>query len=107
MMPGNSYEIDTEIRLGVTFYNVAANIPADPDSVALFVEDPSGNVITIDPSTIVRTGVGEYYANYLPPSPGCWKYKWQGYGNTNVIATSPDTPFFVKGSEFAASLNPN
>lgn len=94
----NVYQVETLIQLNVTFYNVALNVPADPTSVALFVEDPSGNVSQIDPLQIVRTGVGTYYCDYLPPSPGRWTYKWQGSG-TSVIATSRDTCFFVKASE--------
>jgi hypothetical protein len=93
----NIYQAYTLIQLNVVFYNVALNQPADPTTVALFVEDPTGVVTPIDPLTIVRTGVGAYYANFLPPSPGEWAYKWQGTGN--VVATSKDRCFLVQASE--------
>ncbi len=93
----NVYQVDTLIQLNVVFYNTALNQPADPQSVSLFVEDPDGNVVEQDPSQIVRTDVGAYYLNFLPPSPGQWTYKWQGKGN--VVATSRDTCFMVAASE--------
>jgi hypothetical protein len=93
----NIYQIDTLLQLNVTFYDVALNLPADPSSVALFVEDPNGVVTEIASNLIVRTGIGTYYSDFLPPMPGRWTYKWQGSGSS-VIATSPDTHFFVKGS---------
>lgn len=97
----NVYQVATLIQLTVTFYDVASNMAADPTTVALFVEDPSGNVTEIASDLIVRTGVGAYYSLFLPSSPGLWTYKWQGSGNT-VIATSPDTRFMVKGSALVA-----
>jgi len=99
----NQYQTRTLIQLSVTFYNVAANVPADPQTVTLWVEDPF-NVVT-QVTNIVRTGVGTYYANFLPTYPGVWKYKWQGIGSTGVIATSPDTSFFVQASDFATELS--
>lgn len=93
----NTYQIETLLRLNVTFYDVAANLPADPTTIALFVEDPDGVVTEIDPLLIVRTGTGAYYSNFLPSGPGEWTYKWQGTGN--VVATSRDKRFLVKASE--------
>lgn len=97
----NVYQIETTIRLSVTFYNVALNLPADPSGVALFVQDPSGNVTQIPSGDIVRTGVGEYYSDFLPSAAGNWTYKWQGSG-TSVVATSRDTEFFVEASGLVA-----
>lgn len=97
----NVYQTETIVRLSVTFYNTAANQPADPSQVALFVQDPNGNVTQIDSGNIVRTGVGLYYSNFLPSSPGEWTYKWQGSG-TSVVATSRDTGFFVQASALVA-----
>lgn len=94
---GNVYEVDTLIQLNVTFYNTQLNLPADPTTVALFVEDPSGNVTQIPSNLITRTGVGTYYSDFMPSGPGEWTYKWQGSG-TSVLATSPDTSFFVRAS---------
>lgn len=93
----STYQVDTLLQLSVVFYNVALNAPADPTSVALFVEDPTGAVTEIDALLIVRTGTGAYYSNFLPPSPGWWTYKWQGTGN--VVATSKDKRFLVQASE--------
>ena len=97
----NIYQVATEVQLNVTFYNVALNLPADPTTVALFIEDPLGNVVEQPSSQIVRTGTGTYYYNFLPPEPGIWVYKWQGSGSS-VIATSRDTRFLVKGSALVA-----
>lgn len=94
---GNVYQTDTLLQLGVTFYNTALNQPADPTTVALFVEGPDGNVTEIASNLIVRTGVGTYYSNFLPSAPGDWSYKWQGSGN--VVATTRDTPFAVQASQ--------
>jgi hypothetical protein len=101
----NQYQVDTLIQLSVIFYNVAANLPADPSAVTLYVEDPTGIVTQIPGSNIVRTGTGTYYSNFMPTGPGLWKYKWQGSG-TSVQATSPDTPFFVRSSDFLPELQP-
>jgi hypothetical protein len=99
----NNYETHTLIALSVIFYNVQMNIPADPTTVSLWVEDPTGVVTQVSSLNIVRTGVGTYYANFMPTSPGLWKYKWEGSG-TSVQATSPDTAFFVRSSDFLAEL---
>ena len=101
----NKYQEQTLIQLSVIFYNVALNVPADPSTTSLFVEDPSGNVTQVAGSNIVRTGTGTYYSNFFPTSPGLWKYKWQGSG-VSVEATSPDTAFFVVASDFHPVLLP-
>jgi hypothetical protein len=100
---GNVYEIDTQIQLGVSFYNTVLNLPADPFTVSLFVEDPSGNVTQIAPNLITRTGTGLYSSLFMPTGPGQWVYKWRGSGPTSVQATTPDMPFFVKASELITS----
>lgn len=97
----NVYQVETLIQLNVTFYNTQLNQPADPSTVALFVEDPSGTVTPIPSNQIVRTGIGTYYSDFLPTSPGTWTYKWQGSG-TSVVATSPDTSFVVRASPLVA-----
>lgn len=96
----NVYQVETLIQLNVVFYNTALNLPADPTAVALFVEDPNANVIPIASNLIVRTGTGAYYYDFLPTIAGEWRYKWQGTGN--VVATSRDTKFYVKGSELVS-----
>lgn len=93
----NVYQVDTVLQIDVTFYDVASNIPADPTTVALFVEDPSGNVTEVPTGQITRSGVGAYSVMFLPPAVGQWKYKWQGTGS--VAATSPDKRFFVQASD--------
>lgn len=98
---GNIYQVDTLVQLNVTFYNTQLNLPADPSIVSLFVEDPTGVVTQIPSNFIVRTGTGTYYSDFLPTGPGQWTYKWQGSG-TSVLATSPDTSFFVRASELIA-----
>ena len=93
----NVYQVDTTIQLNVVFYNTALNVPADPTSVALFIESPAGIVSQIPSTLISRSGTGAYFSEFLPTSPGLWIYKWQGTGN--VMASSRDTRFLVKGSE--------
>ena len=97
----HEYEIDTQLQLNGYFFNVALNVPADPTTVSLFVEDPTGDVTQIASDLIFRTGVGVYGSIFLPTGPGLWKYKWQGVGN--VQATSPDTRFLVKASTLITS----
>jgi hypothetical protein len=92
----NEYQVDTQIQLNGYFFNVLLNVPADPTTVSLFVEDPTGNVTEIASDLIFRVSTGVYYSLVLPSGPGVWKYKWQGVGN--VQATSPDTCFLVKAS---------
>lgn len=94
----NLYQMDTLIQLNVIFYDTLLNLPADPTSVSLFMEDPFGTVT--QPAGIVRTGTGTYYCNFLPTGPGEWTYKWQGTGS--VIATSRDTSFIVVRSSVIA-----
>jgi hypothetical protein len=94
----NEYQVDTQIQLNGTFYNVGLNVLADPSTISLFIEDPSVNVTeyTLGVNPIVKTGVGTYFMLFVPPSPGEWTYQWQGTGN--VIATSRPTRFFVRAS---------
>ena len=105
-MKGNCYEALTRIEMTGQFYNVAQNVLADPTSVSLFIEDPSGDVTEITNTT--RVSVGVYTYLFVPTAPGQWKYKFQGYGTVNspVIATSPDVWFFVKTSAFESNLEP-
>ncbi len=93
----NCYQVETLIQMNVTFYDVALNLPADPVTVSLFVEDPNGNVSQIPANAINRTGTGAYNSMFLPTMPGQWAYKWQGTGN--VMATSRDGCFFVQASD--------
>ena len=98
----NKYQIDTQIQLNGTFYNVGLNVPADPSSATLFIESPAGVVTEYGPgSPIVRTGIGVYYMLFVPPGPGEWSYQWQGTGA--VIATSKVTRFFVHASDLIAA----
>lgn len=101
----NQYQFKTLIQLAGNFYNVQANVLADPQTVSLFIEDPSYNITEIAGNLIVRSGVGQYYYNFLPTAPGFWKYKWQGTGQTGVIATSDDTMFLVKSSDFLNEIS--
>ncbi len=97
------FQVDTLVKLAVTFYNVDLDVPADPVTVSLFVQDPTGVVTQIAANMITRTGVGAYFSDFMPTGPGPWTYKWRGSGVTSVQATSPDTQFFVKASELITS----
>ena len=94
------YQIDTLIQINASFYNVAADQLVDPTNLALYLLDPENNETAVNPELFVRTGIGEYYYNFLPPSPGLWTYKWQGTGDITV--TSRDARFYVEGSELRA-----
>lgn len=100
----NQYQLKTLIQLVGNFYNVQANVLADPQTVSLFIEDPSRVITQIASNLLVRSGVGQYYYNFMPTSAGLWKYKWQGAGVTGVVATSPDTSFFVVSSDFVNEI---
>lgn len=96
----NVYQVETLIGIFVTFYNTQTNQPADPTAVSLFIEDPNGNVTQVAPNLISRGGVGAYFAQFLPTSPGRWTHKWRGTGN--VVATSKDVSFFVRASDLVS-----
>lgn len=96
----NTYQIDTVIQINANFYDVGLNQLLDPTVIGLFLLDPLGNEVVVDPKTIVRTGTGQYYYNFIPSSPGCWAYTWRATGA--VVATSREERFFVQGSEIIA-----
>lgn len=98
--PPNEYQIDTEVQLLGTFANATTGAPADPTTVTLYLEDPSGTVTT--PTSIIKVSVGNYAYAFTPSGPGWWTYKWQGVGA--VVATSKDTKFFVKASVFDTEI---
>ena len=91
-----SYEIDTSIQLNGVFENVALGVPADPTTITLYVQDPTGATDVIGAPAITRSDVGLYSYAFVPSVSGIWVYKWQGVGT--VVATTPDTMFIVNSS---------
>jgi len=93
---GNVYQVETQIQINGTFVNASTGAPVDPSTINLFVEDPTGDVTEYTTPAVVKVSVGVYYYQLTVSLPGTWTYKWQGTGT--VIATSPDTSFFVQAS---------
>lgn len=91
-----SYEIDTSVQLSGLFENVALGVPADPTTVTLYVQDPTGATAVIGTPAITRSDVGSYSYTFTPAVSGIWVYKWQGVGT--VVATTPDAMFIVNPS---------
>lgn len=93
---GNVYPNETEVILTGLFYQ--GTTPADPTTINLFLQDPSGNVTeyTYPTTGMSRSSEGAYAYSFTPSGPGVWAYKWQGTGA--VVATSFDRSFMVLAS---------
>jgi hypothetical protein len=96
----NRYEIDTRIRLTVSFTLAADNSPVDPDEVILRVQPPDGITLqyALGGGQVFRDDVGAYHCDLLPDQAGRWLYKWQGDGGVDV--TTRDIGFFVNFTAF-------
>jgi hypothetical protein len=94
----NKYQVDTVIQLSGQFWDVQANLMAEPQSVLLIIEDPTGTITQYAPPAVAHAGLGLYTYQLETVLPGKWTYKFQGYGPSGVVATSRDRTFFVQAS---------
>lgn len=66
-------------RIGVSIKN-ATGIAADPSALRLKTKSPSGTLVTytyLTGTVIVKSAVGEYYANVTMIEAGNWTYRWE------------------------------
>jgi hypothetical protein len=94
----SQYEIDTTIELQGIFTNALTGVYADPTSITLYIQDPTGTQTTQawPGPNIIRDSLGHFHYIITPAISGNWIYKWRGIGAAQ--ATSPDTIFTVNAS---------
>jgi hypothetical protein len=95
----NSYPVGNTIALKVTFMDAVTRQPADPTTVKLRVQDPSGAEVDYLIPTMTHPSTGLFQQEIVSAMPGTWKYRWEGTGA--VIAAS-EKSFEVQASAFAA-----
>jgi hypothetical protein len=99
-----AYEVDTLVRLTVTFTAVQGGAAVDPSDVKLYIKPPSGAVQTLSfsSSQITRQSLGNFSYDLLVNAVGNFKYKWQGTGA--VQCTTPDGTVSGNATDFQAQL---
>jgi hypothetical protein len=90
------YEIDTMLQLTGTFADALTGQLADPTTITLYLQPPTGVLQTITGGSLTRISTGVYTYTFTASISGAWSYKWQGTGA--VVVTSPDTKFTVNPS---------
>lgn len=92
-----SYDIDQTVRMWANFY--VDEIPTDPTTITLKVQDPSGNeaTYTYAGGTVTRHSVGVYYKDLTIDESGTWYYK---YTSTGAVGSADERSFSVDTSEF-------
>ena len=88
------------VRISGVFED-SAGIDADPTTVTLKVQDPSGNEDTYvyggSPDVIFKSSVGNYYADITADEVGDWFYRWIGAGGPEGV---DEEQFMVEPSQF-------
>lgn len=77
----SSYDIGDVVRLTGTF--TVGGAATDPTTVALTVQDPSGNdgAYTYAGGTVTKSSTGIYYKDVTLDEAGWWFYRWVGTGD--------------------------
>ena len=71
--------IGAAARIVVSIKN-DVNVAADPSALRLKTKSPSGTLVTytyLTGAVIVKSAVGEYYANVIMTEAGSWAYRWE------------------------------
>jgi len=75
-------------------------VATDPTAVLFKTQDPSGNETTytfgVD-ANVVKSAVGNYYADWTLDEEGRWFYRWEG---TGVVVAAAEHALEVRDSEF-------
>ena len=87
----NTYQTEVIIPLKATF-TTATGAPVTPTAITLTIETPLGAIVTVGIPGLVNTGVGTYYYNYIPLSPGLYSYRYEADG---VVQTAAESQFYV------------
>jgi hypothetical protein len=74
-------------RLQVTFRNFLRQL-ADPTTVTLRYEDPSGNVTVVPAGSITNDSTGVYHYDLNVDEAGVWEYRFIGTGA--IVASNPE-----------------
>ena len=99
-----NYEIDTLVRLSVTFTTVIGNMQTDPSDVTIYIKPPGASVTlyTYSGSQVAKDTTGMYHYDLLVNAIGSWAYKWQATGA--VVVTSPDVLLVCNPTLFVPPL---
>ena len=87
-MQVNQYLLGNTTQINVSITNALTNALVDPSSLTLIVDAPTG-ITTYTygiGATIVKSSVGQYYANIVLNVSGTWLFRWAA-GGTNPGAT--------------------
>lgn len=83
----NRYIVGQTFRLYCDFYSLAGAL-ADPTTVALTVQDPSGaqTEYTLAGGGVVKESTGIFYREITAAAPvGTWVYQWLGAGAVKAL----------------------
>jgi hypothetical protein len=86
-MPYNIYDLGDLVKVSATFKDAGTGGVIDPDVINVSIKTPAGLLTTythIVDASLIKEGVGQYYAMVNANEPGFWKYRWwsAGYGQT-------------------------
>lgn len=93
----NRYYPRNQVRIDVSFTDVATGALADPSTINIEVIDPTGTKTVYTSPAVVRASQGKYYTLIYVVTEGKWQYA--GVGTGAVIAAS-EGEFVVAQSEF-------
>jgi hypothetical protein len=94
------FDVGDEVRLSVTFTNVATSAAVDPGAVALSVRAPNGTLTTrtYAAAEVIKTATGAYYYDLPVTAAGSWAWRWVGSG---ANAAAAEGSVAVRRSNFA------
>jgi hypothetical protein len=96
----NLHKLGATVRISVAFEDANGDA-ADPTTVTLKVQDPSGNEDTYayadSPTVIYKSATGNYYADIVADESGDWFYRWEGTGGPEGV---DEEQFMVEASQF-------
>lgn len=103
LTPGRN-AVNSPVRLSVNFQD-EDRVDQDPSTVTLKILSPEGvptsYVYGVD-AAVIKTSVGDYYADVTPNTSGRWRYRWETTGTNKTIAIESD--FVVQRSSFYEDL---
>lgn len=93
----NSYYFGQAVTLAVTFADASTELPGDPTTVTLRVEDPIDVETTYTGVALSHPATGVYQKVITVELAGIWRYRWEAAG---AIVTSVEQCFEVRPSSF-------
>lgn len=99
LTPGRN-NVNAPVRLSVNFQD-ENRTDTDPNTVTLKIVSPYGvpssYVYGVD-AAVIKSSVGDYYADVTPDSSGRWHYRWETTGTDKTTAI--EGSFVVTRSPF-------